>query len=258
MNKKISAELQAIEKKHQVQILYACESGSRAWGFPSKDSDYDVRFIYIHKPDWYLSIEDKRDVIELPIDELLDINGWDLRKALNLFRKSNPPLMEWLKSDIVYKQNDWFLESMQELTNDYFSPLSCAHHYLNMARNNNRGYLQGDKVRIKKYFYVLRPLLACLWIQQYQSMPPMRFQELAHGMLPSGELNEQVEKLLERKTRGEELGTEPRVEIIHEFIEQTLPKIESFLKDWPKNERLPAAPLDRLFREALNLNREAN
>jgi uncharacterized protein len=98
----IQACLSDIEKTHQVKIIYSCESGSRAWGFPSADSDYDVRFLYLHPVDWYLSIEDKRDVIEVPIKNKLDITGWDLRKALQLFRKSNPPLLEWLGSPIVY------------------------------------------------------------------------------------------------------------------------------------------------------------
>jgi predicted nucleotidyltransferase len=104
INKLILEQLEQIEQEEQVTILYACESGSRAWGFPSQDSDYDVRFIYLHKPEWYLSIYDKRDVIERPINNMLDINGWDLRKALNLFRKSNPPLLEWLQSPIQYKE----------------------------------------------------------------------------------------------------------------------------------------------------------
>lgn len=107
MNEIIQQKLVEIEEKYKVKILYAVESGSRAWGFPSKDSDYDVRFIYIHSAEWYLSIDPqeigaKRGVIEEPIDELLDISGWEITKALRLFRKNNPPLLEWLRSNIVY------------------------------------------------------------------------------------------------------------------------------------------------------------
>ena len=106
MRQIILRELANLEKEHQVKILFACESGSRAWGFPSQDSDYDVRFIYLHPQDWYLSIEveRKRDVIELPISDDLDITGWDLRKALQLFKKTNPPLLEWLGSPIIYAE----------------------------------------------------------------------------------------------------------------------------------------------------------
>ncbi len=102
MENKIKIQLKKIEREHKVKILYAIESGSRVWGFASQDSDFDVRFIYVHHKDWYLSIESKRDVIEMPLEGDLDINGWDLTKALGLFRKSNPPLYEWLQSPIVY------------------------------------------------------------------------------------------------------------------------------------------------------------
>ncbi|MBS4161445.1 nucleotidyltransferase domain-containing protein, partial [Klebsiella pneumoniae] len=102
MNQRINEELANIENMNHVKILFAVESGSRAWGFPSQDSDYDVRFIYVHQKDWYLSIDEKRDVIERPIHESLDISGWELTKALRLFRKSNPPLLEWLSSEMVY------------------------------------------------------------------------------------------------------------------------------------------------------------
>src|SRR6188768_2678862 len=108
MNDIIVAKLKEVERQYQVKILYACESGSRAWGFASPDSDFDARFIYVHKKEHYLSIEEQRDVIELPIDEVLDINGWELKKALRLFKKSNGPLYEWLQSPIVYMQDEFF------------------------------------------------------------------------------------------------------------------------------------------------------
>ena len=106
MKEKITKKLSIIEKEYNVKIIYACESGSRAWGFESQDSDYDVRFIYFHDLNWYLSVEDRRDVIEKPADGVFDINGWDLRKTLKLLRKSNPPLLEWLQSPIVYNKID--------------------------------------------------------------------------------------------------------------------------------------------------------
>ena len=102
MKSRILSHLREIETTENVRIVYACESGSRAWGFPSADSDYDVRFLYVHPLEWYLSVDVKRDVIERPLQGGLDISGWDLKKALQLFRKSNPPLLEWLGSPIVY------------------------------------------------------------------------------------------------------------------------------------------------------------
>src|SRR5271154_5671921 len=148
----VGKELRRIEQAYDVRVLYACESGSRAWGFASQDSDYDVRFIYVHTRNWYLSIEDRRDVIEEPISDSLDISGWELRKALRLLRKSNPPLLEWLKSPVVYSQDGEFLAGFRELAAGYYSPVRCFAHYLHMASGNVREYLKGETVWLKKYF----------------------------------------------------------------------------------------------------------
>ena len=122
---RIHTELSRIEKEERITILYACESGSRAWGFESEDSDYDVRFIYLHPTPWYLTIQKKRDVIELPIEKDIDISGWDVRKTLRLLRKSNPPLLEWLQSPIVYKKHSSFVDQLRDLMAEYYSPISC-------------------------------------------------------------------------------------------------------------------------------------
>src|ERR1041385_3130769 len=121
MDNIIKQRLSSIELNSNVQVLFAAESGSRAWGFPSPDSDYDARFIYVHPKDYYLSIDDQRDVLEMPVDGVLDINGWDIRKALKLFAKSNAPLFEWLQSPIVYKSDDGFHKALVELMPLYFN-----------------------------------------------------------------------------------------------------------------------------------------
>lgn len=251
MQDTIEKQLGMIEEDHQVKVLYACESGSRAWGFPSKDSDYDVRFIYIHTPEWYLSIDEKRDVIELPINELLDINGWDIRKALKLFRKSNPPLQEWLQSSIVYHEKSNFPEQVRQLSSEVFSPVSCMHHYLSMAKGNYREYLQGPQVKIKKYFYVLRPILACLWIEKFRGMPPIMFQELVQELVREPDLMESIDQLLERKISGDELDLEPRIQVINEFIETQIAHIESVTASITHQSTDPTPRLDALFRNTL-------
>jgi uncharacterized protein len=260
MKEHITEVIKQIELDNDIKILFACESGSRAWGFPSKDSDYDVRFIYIHKPNWYLSIDQKRDVIEIPardsisipIDPLLDMSGWELTKALRLFRKSNPPLLEWLKSSIVYYQSYSTIDQMRELDQRMFSPISCLYHYLNMAKGNFRDYLQGEEVRIKKYFYVLRPVLAAKWIEKYQSIPPMEFQELVEDLLPAGELKDSIATLLKRKKAGEELNLEPRLDIINEYLHKEIEHLEAYVKSINIHIPDPTAELDMLFRNALN------
>ncbi|MBH5318559.1 nucleotidyltransferase domain-containing protein [Paenibacillus sp. GSMTC-2017] len=252
INETIKLQLKLIEAEEQVYILYACESGSRAWGFPSKDSDYDVRFIYIRKPEWYLSIFDKRDVIERPINDMLDISGWDLKKTLNLFRKSNPPLLEWLQSPIQYDEKFSVAQKIRDISPLTFSPVSCMYHYLNMARGNYRDYLQGDQVKIKKYFYVLRPILACEWIERYNEMPPMEFDLLVEKLLPNGsELKTSIGELLVRKKAGDELDYEPRINPINEYLDDKIQYFERITASLKSKATNNDWQLDHLFRSAL-------
>src|SRR5690606_8552300 len=145
----IKHELTRLENDHDVKVLLAVESGSRAWGFASTDSDWDVRFIYVHRPEWYLSIDDKRDVIEEMLPRDIDLAGWELKKTLHLFRKSNPPLLEWLRSPLLYKEAFGTAVRMRRLAERFFSPVSASYHYLSMARRNHEHYLRGDEVRLK-------------------------------------------------------------------------------------------------------------
>ena len=161
MKEEIRKELLRVELQHNIKILFAVESGSRAWGFASTDSDWDVRYIYVHNPDWYLKIEAGKDSQEQILPNDIDLAGWELKKALRLFRKSNPPILEWLRSPIIYLEQFSLADKLRDLTNIYFNPKSCLHHYLHMAEGNYKEYLQRDNVRVKKYFYVLRPILAC-------------------------------------------------------------------------------------------------
>ena len=225
----ILERLNAIEQAESVRILYACESGSRAWGFASPDSDYDVRFIYVHPRDWYLSInvERRRDVIERPIEDLLDINGWDLRKALNLMYKSNPPLFEWLHSPLVYREQPGFRQAMLALTPTYYSPRGCAWHYLHMARGNQREYLRGDPVRLKKYLYVLRPLLAVRWLESGRGVVPMPFNDLVETLVPPGELRDTIDQLLAAKQGGAELAWGPQIPALSDWIVAELARLEA-------------------------------
>lgn len=218
----ILAALEKAELTHDVKVLLAVESGSRAWGFASPDSDWDVRFIYVHRPEWYLGIDAKRDVIEqmLPMD--IDLAGWELRKTLGLFRKSNPPLLEWLRSPLLYIEQFSTAQQLRDLSTVFFSPISVSYHYLSMGKRNHAQYLLGEEVRLKKYLYVLRPLLACDWIAETGTMAPMEFQRLLDRLLPKGEVREAVDRLLKNKMSGGELGTGPRDPVLHAWIEERL------------------------------------
>lgn len=225
----IGNKLLQIEKEQNVYIFYACESGSRAWGFPSANSDYDVRFLYIRRKDWYLSIDVdvKRDVIECPITDDLDISGWDLRKALGLLRNSNPPLLEWLSSPIVYLQDDPLIEKFRNLVPVCYSPTACIYHYLHMARGNYREYLKGEEVSVKKYFYVLRPLLAIRWIEEFSDVVPMEFGIMVESLIDEPLLKSEILNLIERKRQGEELKREPRIAAISDYIESEIERLRT-------------------------------
>ncbi|WP_028545811.1 nucleotidyltransferase domain-containing protein [Paenibacillus taiwanensis] len=249
----ILEELARIEQEEQVRILYACESGSRAWGFPSKDSDYDVRFIYIRPLEWYLSIFEQRDVIERPISNMLDVNGWDLKKALKLFRKSNPPLLEWLQSPIQYQESFSIADQIRRLSPSTFSPRSCMYHYLHMAKGNYREYLQGDQVKIKKYFYVLRPILACEWIERYNTMPPIEFQMLVEELVPDkSELKAEIEQLLVRKMAGDELDYEPKIAAINAYLKEKICYFDQVAAKMSVSSDNQDQQLNALFRSALD------
>ncbi|MHA4808412.1 nucleotidyltransferase domain-containing protein [Flavitalea flava] len=221
MKEAIDQQIRAIEQNNQVRILYACESGSRAWGFASPDSDYDVRFIYAQPVNNYLSIRERKDTIELPVNQELDVNGWDIRKVLQLFLKSNAPLYEWLQSPIIYKEKGSFSKELKELMEAYFSHRSGCHHYFSMARNTFENDLQGEQVKLKKYFYALRPLLACLWIIEKRSLPPMEFGQL-RTLITDPNWNTSVDDLLDRKKSADEKALINPVGLLQQWIEKTL------------------------------------
>ncbi|WP_109312717.1 nucleotidyltransferase domain-containing protein [Ruegeria sp. AU67] len=169
----IQSKLTALEADHDVRVLFAIESGSRVWGFPSPDSDYNVRFTYALRTDWYLSIEPGRDVIELPIEGDCDINGWDIREALGLLTKPNPVLLEWLSSPIRYRWNDAVCERLIAFAARTTYGESCLHHYRHLAQKQWDKHVSESQVVIfKAYFYILRPALAISWIRQISGTPP--------------------------------------------------------------------------------------
>jgi predicted nucleotidyltransferase len=245
--------LATIETEERVVVLLAVESGSRAWGFPSRDSDYDVRFIYVHRPEWYLSIdlEECRDVIERPLRDDVDLSGWDVRKALKLFRKSNPPLLEWLQSPIVYRERYSFAQRLRSLLPAFYSPRASFFHYLHMAQGNIREYLKGDIVWRKKYFYVLRPLLAMRWIDLGLGPVPIEFAKLVDATISDSNVRRAIAELVAEKVSGAELDRGPRIPAISDFIQNEMVRLEQTAADRPSP--APAVEeLNDLFRVLLN------
>lgn len=245
----IALRLSAIEAEHGVRVLYACESGSRGWGFASPDSDYDVRFIYAHSLSWYLQVSEPRDVIEVPISSELDISGWELRKALGLLKKGNATLIEWLDSPVVYRAVTHFLQALREAARLVHRPERSFHHYAHMARKNYREYLRGDTVRLKKYLYVLRPLLATLWIEQGRGVAPMRFQALVDTIVTDPALHDAIGQLLAIKRAAMESEYGQPLPIINAFIDSELTRLEAVLP--PLARDTDYSVLDRLLMETV-------
>lgn len=245
----IVQKLKEIEQFENIRVLHAVESGSRAWGFPSPDSDYDVRFIYVRKPEFYLKLEKTRDVIELPINDMLDINGWDLNKTLRLLHSSNPTLFEWMSSPIIYKQTE-FIDQLSPIMDDYFSCKSGLYHYLSMAERNCKEFLQGDTVKVKKYFYVLRPVLACKWILHRQTKPPMLFSELVATELDEC-LKPVVSRLLDLKMNVPGIKEIARVDEINHYLDQAIEDVKVEIAQYPAEHRANWGPLNKLFIKTL-------
>lgn len=245
----IQTHLSIIESEYGVRVLYACESGSRSWGFASPDSDYDVRFIYVHPLSWYLQVSAQRDVIELPISGDLDINGWELRKALGLLKKGNATLIEWLDSPIVYGSDAVFLQAIRSAARQVHQAERSFHHYVHMARRNYREYLRSDIVRLKKYLYVLRPLLATLWVEQGRGAAPMRFQELVNAIVTDADLHAAIEQLLVVKRAAGEAEYGKPLPIINAFIEAELTRLETI--EPPQSCGQDFSALDRLLMDTV-------
>ena len=246
----IQEKLNEIERRESVRIIHCVESGSRAWGFASPDSDYDVRFIYIKPKEYYLRLDKTRDVIEWQLDDTLDINGWDIQKTLRLLHHSNPTLFEWNSSPIVYRTTkEW--KAVSDVINDYFLKKSGLYHYLSTAKGNYREYLKGETVRLKKYFYVIRPLLACKWILAEQTPPPMLFSTLMDRCLDE-EIKPDVQMLLKLKMETPEVGEGKRIGSINRYIDHTMEEIDQVIKQLPSEPTHEWDELNRLFLSMLN------
>jgi predicted nucleotidyltransferase len=208
----IDARLQAVSGAYGATVLLAVESGSRAWGFPSPDSDYDCRFIYVRNQADYLSLSPPRDVIEFPTDPLLDVNGWDLAKALRLLLKGNAVVIEWLRSPIVYAGRADFRDEAMVLAENVARAGAIARHYLHLGQRQRRAYFGDSRtIALKKIFYALRPAIALRWLRLHRGMAvaPMHFPTLVRESDLDAEITSIVDELLARKAVTRELGRGP-------------------------------------------------
>ncbi len=250
IRQEILVKLAEIEEKENVKVLYAVESGSRAWGVESPDSDYDVRFIYVRPKEDYLSLQEKRDVIEWQLDEVLDINGWDLKKTLVQFHKGNATLFEWANSPVVYKSTDVW-EQVYEAGKQCFSQKVALYHYYGTANSTFQQYLQEEKVKYKKYIYALRPLLACRYIENNHTIPPVKLEDLIKQPLPK-DLCEEIRSMLEIKAKSDEKDLNPRIPIIQKYIEGEIARYEKLSKEIADDRLTDWTALNEVFLKVLD------
>lgn len=241
MSAAIQELLDRLEKQHDIRIPYACESGSRAWGFASPDSDFDIRFIFIRGEKSYVSVVDGLESLDLPMEGDLDAGGWDVRKAARLLGKSNGALIEWLHSPIVYRCEPGFRERWQSTARAVFSPRAACDHYHGLAKQMVMGKLGGEMVRAKDYLYALRAILCARWIAEGKGIPPVAFGEVL-PVAPE-EVGAFVPELLAHKARTAEGHLMPRITVLDEFLVDAL----ASTPEVPRTELQPEL-LDRLLR----------
>lgn len=219
----IQSRLDEVGAAHDVVIPLAVESGSRAWGFPSPDSDYDCRFVYLRRPEDYLSPWRKRDVIETPLDKIFDVNGWDLGKALQLLLKGNAVVIEWLMSPIDYRRDAAFSDAFIALAREVANRERILSHYLHLGERQRRVYFgDGRSVRRKKVFHALHPAVALRWLRLHPEhvIAPMNLAELLRDCDPPRDVVDIVATLLAEKARTNEMGEAPLDPTLATFIDQ--------------------------------------
>lgn len=216
--------LTEIEKKKNIKILYACETGSRAWGFPSPDSDFDIRFMYMHEIDWYLSLGVRKDTIEI-MDGDLDITGWDLKKSLTLLKKSNAPLIERFNSPIEYFSVPGFKKDFKKLIAGYYSPIAVFFHHHSLATKFWEELKDKEELKLKSYFYLIRSLLSCNWIIKDNTVLPMHIEGLMKYV--EDEYKERLRDLIKLKATVGEKYLHPKDSALNALIMELFEFIEA-------------------------------
>jgi predicted nucleotidyltransferase len=259
----IDALLDRIADEHKVFLPLAVESGSRAWGFSSPDSDYDCRFVFVRRIAAHISPWPARDVIEFPPEDDLDANGWDLGKALRLLLKGNAVIVEWLRSPVVYRGQAWFRDGFLEFARHAATREAIGRHYLHLGERQRRVYFgDGTNVAQKKMFYALRPAATLRWLRMrpHEAIAPMHFPTLMEECDPPAELSRQVDDLMARKLVTRELGTSPLPAVVASFIDSEFELARTLFEGG--RARAPeelAAQAERFYRAAVErLEREGD
>jgi hypothetical protein len=247
----VHERLRELERERDLRVLFACESGSRAWGFASKDSDFDVRFIFVRRPVDYVRLRPPADAFDVVTDGELDLAGWDVRKTAELLYKCNVPLMEWIESPIVYEADGSFHATLRAFRDEYFDVKRAAFHYLKLAQHTWDDYIAGEaQPRRKKYLYALRPLACEQFVETHRAQPPTEFAHVLAGIELPVRVREAIETLLAQKRGNDELGAAPADEALNGWIVRMLESGRRFAEAEPARERR-TAPLDAFLAEVI-------
>jgi len=241
-------KLQSIENAHGVKIPLAIESGSRGWGFAAANADYDCRFIYVHKSERYLSVSDVKEFIDYELDETYDIRGYDLKRTLRYIMKSQATIFEWLSSNEVYIRNEPIVKIMRGLTADFFNPVPVCYHYISLARKMLREVTSADEAKIKKYFYILRPIANLNYIHQYGKMPFMEYDKTLEATAPPTDILAAIQELKARKIKMLEHDKIPAYGLLINYFISEIERFEDILKNMKHEKNTNTAVVDEAFR----------
>jgi len=250
MAEQIETYLDKLKDEHKINILYACESGSRAWGVPSPNSDYDIRIIYNHSPDWYLSVNEKPDNITL-IEDNIDTQAWDLKKTLSLLSKSNIPLFEWLQSTNIYAACPQFKKSLVELAQKYFQPRKAIYHYLGMSNALIKKHFEKETLPLKKYFIIVRSILASIWVKENQTPAPILFIDLLAVLEKNPKVLLAIHKLIRLKKETNDGKAIKRIPVLDDFIFESRKSCSIYAEGLTKQDEVDTEALDLFFRKML-------
>lgn len=243
MRKIIQDELKNIEIEERVRILYAVEAGSRAWGYHTDESDYDIRFIYIREVPAYLNLQETKDIIAKSTHDSLEFRGWDLSKALKLLGKSNPSLLEWLTNENVYTQHP-DIEKVRKLGDMTFSPNRCFIHYYHMTKRNMEKYLRDEPIGTKKWMTIVRPWLAYKWIMQYRTFPPNGINEMIVQLNMSVDIKSLITSMVVSRVKGKEV---PHLKHMEEYIKEDLLKVDGTLENLHSDDSIQWGKVNETF-----------
>ncbi|MCL1994339.1 MAG: nucleotidyltransferase domain-containing protein [Spirochaetes bacterium] len=247
----ILQKLHETENAYRVKIPLAIESGSRGWGFASANADYDCRFLYVRQKDWYLSVLERKEFIEYAVDEVFDIRGYDISRALKYIMNSNATIYEWISSNVVYIRDEPTLAKLQTLAADFFNPIPISYHYLNLAKKMFLEVNDADTAKIKKYFYILRPIANLNFIWQYRKMPYMEYDKTLAEIDIKPDVLSAIQELTERKMAAKEHDLIPRFEPLAGYFQEELAKFERQLKEMSHTKNKNYDSVDEVFRSII-------